>query len=199
VPDYALPLRGLGAITEIAALDDLQLGRTNWSAYTCQCWMCEGKCDPQICPKTGDAKHQKNVKHIMSQLGLKPKETFATNLVFVESDDIPTLKREPFFRDNVDACWQVHKKMLAEIRPKYIVCLGNGENDSAYSLVRKKAYDVKNEKPSDKKVGRCRAFKKFVGGFHFDEGEPLDVIVVGVLHPSRWQCPSGLVRFIESK
>ena len=93
----------------------------------------------------------------------------------------------------------MHKKILEVVRPGYIVCPGNGEADSAYSLVRKKAYDVKNEKTSDKKVGRCRAFKKFVGEFHFDEGEPLDVIVVGVLHPSRWQCPSGLVRFIESK
>jgi hypothetical protein len=58
----------------------------------------------------------------------------------------------------------MHKKMLAEIRPKYIVCLGNGENDSACSLVRKMAYDVKNEKHSDKKVGRCRHFKKFRRG-----------------------------------
>ena len=80
-----------------------------------------------------------------------------------------------------------------------IAALGNGEADSTYSLVRKKANDVNNEKTSDKKVGRCRAFKKFVGEFHFDEGEPLDAIVVGVLHPSRWQSPSGLVRFIESK
>jgi hypothetical protein len=47
----------------------------------------------------------------------------------------------------------VHKKILEVVRPGYIVCLGNGEADSAYSLARKKAYDVKNEKTSDKKVG----------------------------------------------
>jgi uracil-DNA glycosylase len=161
--------------------------------------MCEGKCDPQICPKTGDAKHQKNVKHIMSQLGLKPKETFATNLVFNESKNVSKLKEEPVFRDHVDACWLAHKKLLAVVRPTYIVCLGNGKRDSAYSLVREKADEKSGERFSDERIGRGWAFKKFVGKFRLDCGESLEATVVGVLHPSYWQCPPGLVRFIESK
>lgn len=56
-------------------LRGIRLHHRNWSAYTCQCWMCKGKCDPKICPKTSKAKHQRNVQHIMAELGVKPEET----------------------------------------------------------------------------------------------------------------------------
>jgi len=128
------------------SLLELPLNRKKWSAYTSQCWMCKGKCDPTICPRSSKAKHQKNVKRIMSQLRLNPRDTFATSLVFVESDDIRKLKREPFFRAAVEGCWLVHKKMLEAIRPTYIVCLGNGKRDSAYSLVRDKADEKSSER-----------------------------------------------------
>lgn len=173
-------------------LQELRLHDNNWSAYTCQCWMDKGQCDPKICFKTGKAKHQKNVKHIMSELGLNPKTTFATNFVFVESDNVRELKRDPLFRTYVDTCWLVHKKMLAVVRPKYILCLGNGESGSAFSLVRDKAEDIRNGKQSNEKVGRNIVFKSFVGTFRLDDVSDLTAKVIGVLHPSRWRCPQGL-------
>jgi hypothetical protein len=180
-------------------LHKLRLHHKDWSAYTCQCWMCKGKCNPTSCPKTGEAKHQRNVKHIMSQLDLKPKTTFATNYVFVQSDNVEALKKDPFFRTYVDRCWLVHKRMLAEVRPKYIVCLGNGESGSAFSLVREQAKEdngMQRETHSIKRVGTKRkyiAFKSFWGTFDLDDGfEPLRAKVIGVLHPSRWRCPEGL-------
>lgn len=182
-----------------APLGDMRIEDKNWSAYTCQCWMCKGKCDPRTCPKRGGAKHQKNVKQIMSQLGLDPKETFSTNFLFVESDDVPKLKKERFFRDHVDACWHVHKTLLAVVRPTYIVCLGNGKWDSAYSLVREKADDKSSERYGEERIGRCVAFKSFAAKFELDCGKPLETTVVGLLHPSYWQCPAGLARFIDSK
>jgi hypothetical protein len=76
-------------------LQEMRLHDKNWSAYTRQCWMCKGKCDPEACPHTGEAKHQKNVQRIMCELGLKPEEALATNLVFVESSGI--IKADPHF------------------------------------------------------------------------------------------------------
>jgi len=120
--------------------DDSQLGRKKWSAYTGQCWRCKGQCDPATCPRTGKEKHQKNVQRIMCELGLKPEETFATNLVFVESRNISGLKTDSRFdfETCLEACWLVHRELLAEIKPKFIVCLGNGkgEQQSAFGFLR---------------------------------------------------------------
>ena len=104
-------------------LSNPELHPKEWSAYACQCWMDKGKCNAKECSKTGEAKHQKNVKQIMSELGLDPKTTFATNFIFVESKDVNALKKRAKFATYVENCWRVHKKMLAVVRPKYIVCL----------------------------------------------------------------------------
>lgn len=187
------PAPGRGPGSTNYPLQKLRMHDKNWTAYTCECWMCKGQCDPKRCPKTGEAKHQKNVKHIMSQLDRNPKTTFATNFIFVESVSVKELQRDPLFQTYVDKCWLVHKKMLAVVRPKYIVCLGNGESGSAFSLVRDKAKDIRNPKESNKQKGQPKAFKSFVGTFHLDDGiEPLPAKVIGVLHPSRWRCPEGL-------
>jgi uracil-DNA glycosylase len=127
----------------------------------------------------------------MAELGLQAEETFAANLIFVESRNTEKIKEE--IRNGLfETCWQVHQKMLAVVRPKYIVCLGNGESDSAFSFVREKAADIKEEKLSKEKVGRYVAFKTFVGKFELDDGLDLAAKVIGVLHPSRWKCPHVL-------
>ena len=59
--------------------------------------------------------------------------------IVAESEKVGELKINPKCDTYVEECWCVHKKMLAVVRPKYIVCLGNGESDSAFSLVREKA------------------------------------------------------------
>jgi hypothetical protein len=117
----------------------------------------------------------------MSELGLKPEETFATNLIFVESQNAKEIYDPVLF----EACWRVQKKMLAEVRPKYIVCLGNGESLSAFSLVRRKA-------DSRVKETGCQQFKSFVGGFHLDGGLDLTAKVIGVRHPSYPMSAKGL-------
>jgi hypothetical protein len=176
-------------------LDEISLNRQNWSAYTCQCWMDRGECKLASCHNTGQAKHQRNVQHIMKQLELAPQTTFATNLMFVESRNISEIKKES--RSGLlNCCWQVHKKLLAIIRPKYIVCLGNGETDSSFSSFRERAFGIKGEKLSVEKIGRYFAFKSFVGKFDLGEGVPLQATVIGVLHPSRWKCPAGLHDFV---
>ncbi len=50
-------------------LDNAPLHMHDWSAYTKQCWEC-ADCPPD-CPHIGKPFHQKNVKNIMSELGLQ--------------------------------------------------------------------------------------------------------------------------------
>ena len=135
----------------------------------------------------------------MSQLDIKAAETFATNFIFVESDDVPELKRDPFFQAYIESCWLVHKKMLSVVRPKYIVCLGHDKNKrtSAFSLVLEKAVNATPVLFSKETVGRyTAAFKRFEGTFDLGNGLDLTATVIGVLHPSRWKCPPGLRQFI---
>jgi hypothetical protein len=168
-------------------LNNLPLNRKHWSAYTRQCWYDQG-CDA-LCPKVGKRPHQQRVKGIMSELGLQPEETFATNLIFVESQNIEELKADPLFQIYLDACWKAHKRMLAVVKPLYIVCLGNGEKDSAFSFVREKADGRENE-------ARCLNFKSFDGIFHLNDDFSLSAKVIGVRHPSRPMSPKGLRGFI---
>ena len=183
-------------------LCDVPLNRQDWSAYTQQCWEHEGKCKPG-CPMKGKSRHQVNVQGIMEQLDIKPEKTFATNFIFVESKNVSELRGGRNFRTYVEQCWCVHEKMLAGIRPDYIVCLGHNEEKgrSAFSLVREKSEEEFRDRviSSEGKVGKVRkftAFKKFKGKFLVGDGDPLTPTVVGVLHPSYWESPFGLRKFI---
>jgi hypothetical protein len=168
-------------------LHDLPLNRKHWSAYTRQCWYDEW-CDAR-CPKIGKRPHQRRVQSIMSELGLQPEETFATNLIFIESRNVKELNAAPLFHTYLEACWQVHKRMLAVVDPRYIVCLGNGEKDSSFSFVREKAESRENE-------ARYLNFKSFDGVFHLNDGISLSAKVIGVRHPSRPMSAIGLRHFI---
>ena len=132
----------------------------------------------------------------MSDLGLIPEATFAMNLIFVESQNVAEIKREIRIDGLFDHCWSVHKKMLAVVRPKFIVCLGNGEYDSAFSLVRKTANTINNPIHGEERVGRYIAFKSFTGTFALNNAPDLTAKVIGVLHPSRWKCPAGMKDFV---
>ena len=72
--------------------------------------------------------------------------------------------------------------MLAVVEPKYVVCLGNGESDSAFSLVRYKAKNIRNVIPSGTEAGKqgCVAFKRFEGTFTFENAPDLTATVIGV-------------------
>jgi hypothetical protein len=160
-------------------LSDVRLDRTEWSAYTKQCWYCplSPRGCANGCAKAGKKPHQKQVVRIMSELELVPEKTFATNLIFVESKTTA----EMVIHDSrlLDSCWCVHQKMLAVVKPSYIVCLGNGEKPivSVFRTLGGIAHDQKEMRAS----GR---FKSFVGTFHLNEAPPLTATVIGVPHPS---------------
>jgi hypothetical protein len=178
-------------------LQEMRLPDKNWSAYTCQCWMDKGQCDPKTCSRTGEEKHQKNVQRIMCELGIKPEETFATNLIFVESRGIKEIKADPLFETYLEACWRVHRKMLAEVNPDYIVCLGNkkGKRESTFSFFQEQAFRTENYlQEFTSRDSRYR--KRFDGTFKLDDSHTLEAKVVGVKHPSYPMSPRGLRDFI---
>jgi hypothetical protein len=187
-------------------LSSPELHEEEWSAYTKQCWMHpNNSCISNPCPQAGKTKHQKNVQRIMTLIGIKPERTFATNFIFVESTDVQAMLNHPSFGAYIETCWKVHKKLLAEVEPQYIVCLGHADEErkSAFSLVREMAELDGGKQPvvsrSEQVVGRCPVFKSFVGSFDLgrDVKKLKNVKVVGVLHPSRWRCSEGLHEFIE--
>jgi hypothetical protein len=171
------------------ALSALPFDRHKWSAYVDQCWYCGS---PTGCRKAGERLHQRQVRRTMKEdLRLIPEETFATNLIFVESHTA----KEIYSESLREICWGVHKKLLAKIRPKCIVCLGNGEDLSAFSVLRKIAKDKTETKTQPASNG---TFKGFAGTFDLGDGNPLKPKVVGVRHPSRPMKTTGLRNFIAS-
>ena len=167
------------------SLRNVPLNRKCWSAYTQQCWY-HANCDQIICPDFTMRPHQRRVQSIMRELRVQPEQTFATNLIFVESYSAKEIYDPALF----DACWRVHKKMLAVVRPQFIICLGNGERLSAFSLVRSKADRSVEE-------GKHQKFKRFLGVFAMDDGLELTITVVGVRHPSYPMSPDGLREWLR--
>jgi uncharacterized protein len=164
-------------------LDSVPIPDENWSAYTQQCWRCEKahcRCEPiRFNP------HQRRVTDFMMQLWpLSPERIFSTNAIFVESETVLTLSDREMLWDD---CWPIHEWMLSIVRPKWIVCLGNQEDASSYSLLR----------------GRCgsciplgdytdfRKGKVFKGSLPISKHESLDVHVLGLPHPSRFDLPAA--------
>ena len=90
--------------------------------------------------------------------------------------------------------------MLAKVQPDYIVCLGHDERNgmSAFSLMREKSEGEPEISPIDETVRGYTAFKKFAGSFQVDGDALLTPTVVGVLHPTYYESPPGLRKFIDS-
>ena len=162
-------------------LCDVRLGMVDWSAYVHQCWYC-GLLDRRSEPTSirhvrcrhSTRAHQSRVVSVMSRLGIdQPERTFATNLFFIETKRSADLNVQRLW----DPCWGVHRAMLGAVRPRFIVCLGNGEDRSAFSLLRSIAADKECAPPRGK-------LKKFVGTFSLGHGCSLRSTVIGVRHPS---------------
>lgn len=175
-------------------LCDEPLNRTSWSAYTHQCWRHQD-CNRGRCPDFRLDRHQQRVQNIMRELRIEPEKTFATNFIFVESEDAVKLKKDPLFNIYKERCWQVHKRLLAEVRPEYIICLGNDETGSAFSYVYSEAMRRENLKVQGAHKDLTYR-KRFDGTFSLDGGEILKAKVIGVKHPSYPMSPRGLNDFL---
>lgn len=177
----------------------------DWSAYTQQCW--NKSCQPpppcQHMDAVGRLKtredHQNRVVELADLLGTIPERIFSANAIFVESPEAKDLKDADRLWQK---CWRVHQKFLALVRPKWIICLGNGEEFSSFQLMKQRAaapvQNVSNpcdpDRPRDPRDYRMG--KLFHAFFDIGDTSPLNVKVLGVPHPSRFTNADCLKHFI---
>lgn len=144
--------------------ESLEELRDKYCSYWDECWR---KSCPDDCIKhRGESRHQERVRSLAEILGFDIRETVAVNAVFLRSKTQNDLNAS---WDIFEKCWLVHEKVLSIVRPKIILCLGNGEPRSAFAFLRKKVSP--NTQPNSDRV------KSFVS-------EVMKCFVIGVRHPS---------------
>ena len=144
----------------------------------------------------GQHRHQIAVKKYLAALGVVDICTVpASNAYFLASSGVNELKAAtkqhrpggliPLFK----ACWPVHEYLLSVIKPKVILCLGNGEGleDSSFAAVRSLFPSRSGSSPSHESY---RLGKWFVTKATFSNDQ--DVLWFGVPHPSRFYATDAL-------
>ena len=119
----------------------------------------------------GQAPLQRRVVWLLQELGLRPREVPASNLIFVRSIDVSGI----LFGELADLCWEVHETILDIVRPRLLVVFGNSE-PSPYTYLFEK-FNPTGEETIESGHGNwlCRAFR-------VDGG----LSVVGLPHLSRY-------------
>jgi hypothetical protein len=84
-----------------------------WSAYCDESWL--GR-------KAGEATFQKRVRHLLARLGLDPRRTPSSNLIFVRSSRLATL--DGGIDAHVTSCWKFHEQVIARLATRVVICLG---------------------------------------------------------------------------
>jgi hypothetical protein len=120
------------------------------------------------------------------------KKVFWTNAIFLRSINANILSTP---LELWDMCWPIHQYFLSIIKPEIILCLGNGERLSAFSMIRSKSEGSPSTCFCDPKT------KTFRDGKHFDATLPImkgtiSTKVVGVPHPSRFPVTAKLKEFL---
>lgn len=90
----------------------------SWSAYRDESW--EGR-------PPGTHRMQPCILHMLSSLGLNAGDVPASNVAFVHSRRLATL--ESNFQELAEACWPFHARVLEQIRPQLVLCLGGAAGD----------------------------------------------------------------------
>lgn len=161
-----------------------------WSAHSHDCWKCDDR--PTCQHRDPDGRvaevhlrpHQRRVQEAYRALGVVPGEVLATNAIFARSTGEDTLHGTGGLGawEWWEKCWPVHQRMLAEVRPDWIVTLGKGYGTSAFGFLMDKAKvprrDVRplgNDDYSDART--------FSGTVPLAEGS-LAIRVLGLPHPS---------------
>ena len=107
--------------------------RKNWCEYTDAIWQENGK-------KTNLQRRVPEVLgFILGELDEKQviKDVFSTNMYFFRSPKGGVLES---YGEGGD-CLKYHKTFLEIVKPKIIICCGNGEDLSAYSILRRRAVE----------------------------------------------------------
>lgn len=177
-------------------LESIQELKHDHCAFTDECWTKSHPVDCHIDECKGNSRHQRTVCALVNTLDLEVniKDVFATNAVFLRSQSQDTLKL-PW--DLWEKCWPVHRLLLSIVHPKLILCLGNGDGLSAFSLLRSKfsgAPIVQHCGPNGFRDGKWFAGRVAVGQVGPQE---LECVVVGVPHPSRYGTSRSLQHYLQ--
>lgn len=132
-----------------------------WSAYCDESW--NGR-------HVGQSPLQKRMQHLLQGLGLDPRQTPASNLIFARSARAATLNADT--KNLIEMCWPVHNVVLATLCPKAIVCFGADTGRYVRRrLGAKQLIDVFEERNNRK--WKSHAWKT-----------PAGLIVFGLTHPA---------------
>lgn len=151
-------------------IDYLNELKDNHCSYEDECWYCSADCRND--KHFGKKPHQKKVKELARVLGYDVRQSFAANAVFFRSRKQGDLKT-PW--DIFEKCWPIHQEFLSIVQPRIILCLGNGDDYSAFAYLKMKIA------PSEKHYGRV---KEFMGEISVADGRTIRSRVIGVRHPS---------------
>jgi hypothetical protein len=109
-----------------ASLEKWEEYRPDWSAYIHDHWT-------KTLGNEGNAQHQRNVRYLCEEvLNESSTNMFSANAVFLRSQNFSKLEISGEF---LSQCWKLHVRFLREVKPRVLICLGNGP-ESSFDLVR---------------------------------------------------------------
>ena len=159
-----------GAETTVRAHTQFVLYKADalWSAYADESW--KGK-------SPGTHGLQPRMLHLFREIGRDLRRTPCSNLTFIRSRRVETLEEN--LDDLEEICWPFHQEVIAKLRPRIVICLGDD---------------------AGKRVCRRLGAKSIVGQFIEDNNRrwtsrahqnSSGVIVLSLTHPSiaDWSCP----------
>ena len=118
----------------------------SWNAYLDECWDQGGTLH-----KKGCAPMQRRVKTFLVSLGLDPRSTFASNLIFIRSVNKSRLEGAAELEER---CWKIHQHLLRIVQPEIILALDLG----AFRAVRRRTSPEAEVTSFCARHGRWRCF-----------------------------------------
>jgi hypothetical protein len=161
-----------------SSLKDIK-GKTNWNDWA----------DERYGRGQTYSAFQRNIRTVFEALGTDPRRTFSTNALFVRSSAADDLEKP--WDIWWDTCWRVHQLFLDVVRPRVIVCLGNGgpPNTSTLEMLRLtrrregQAYVPNFPAPGAGESARHGKWHPKVT-FDLSDGKSHTCSVLGLPHPS---------------
>lgn len=74
---------------------------------------------------------QRNLLRLYARLGVSPRKTPSSQLVFLATKTPADLKKRPDFQDLLEDCWRFHAAVIQTLQPRAIVCVGKDAADFA--------------------------------------------------------------------
>lgn len=116
-------------------IETLEEIREDYCSYKDECWHKSCREDCRDANHCGKSRHQTRVTELAKILGCNIRDVFAANAIFIRSNNQDSLAEKLSLFEN---CWPIHQMFLSIVQPRTILCLGNGEGSSAFSLLRQK-------------------------------------------------------------